>query len=346
MASSLPCAVDAGGVAADPGPRDAPHVCDADRRSMVSSSRYCPLLLPLQSMLAMWRLILGHGKPRMFAMLAAQRAALAAAPRGPQTAIDSLQAASPAPQPGPSGASGGAAATQRGAPGPAAGSSTSAAPAAAGHGSRQPISRRLWLQTVAATAIGLRSPPATDSSAAVGSSAGGSSAGASGSRRGGNGSGRSGGGSGHGTGLARDSAGQADAVKRGPAPAQPPLQLHLQLRPPPGLLSSGDGIEMEHLIVGVLLGTPLLFLLPTTLVFHVFALLLAAGAAAVQVPASPCKYLCRSFCCWSDGAIIDPLPRLQLVHAYNVVQCLHRADRAADHQRCRLCGGVFCHIST
>ena len=56
--------------------------------------------------------------------------------------------------------------------------------------------------------------------------------------------------------------------------------------PPAG---GGDGIEMEHLIVGVLLGTPLLFLLPTTLVFHAFALLLAAGAAALQVRYRVCK---------------------------------------------------------
>ena len=48
----------------------------------------------LQSMLAMWRLILGHGKPRMFAALAAQRAALAAAPRSP--AKQGLQLQQPA----------------------------------------------------------------------------------------------------------------------------------------------------------------------------------------------------------------------------------------------------------
>ena len=45
----------------------------------------------LQSMLAMWRLILGHGKPRMFAALAAQRAALAAAPRSPAKGVINLE---------------------------------------------------------------------------------------------------------------------------------------------------------------------------------------------------------------------------------------------------------------
>ena len=41
-------------------------------------------IVQLRSMAAMWRLLRGHGKPRMFARLAAQRAALAALPHGPQ----------------------------------------------------------------------------------------------------------------------------------------------------------------------------------------------------------------------------------------------------------------------
>ena len=70
--------------------------------------------------------------------------------------------------------------------------------------------------------------------------------------------------------------------KAAPAPGRRPAAL-LNPETPGGGGGGGDGIEMEHLIVGVLLGTPLLFLAPTTLVFHAFAALLAAGAAALQV---------------------------------------------------------------
>lgn len=194
----------------------------------------CLCFFDLQSMLAMWRLILGHGKPRMFAALAAQRAALAAAPRSPSKPKQAAQ--QPPLRAGvPDTPAAPAAAAAAAGTAAAAGKKSDSAP------QRPPAPRRLWLQAAAATAFGLHSPTATSTLGSTGSK----------------------------------------TVHGSQAAAMEPVEADRQ-RQPQSLLSSGDGIEMEHLIVGVLLGTPLLFLLPTTLVFHAFALLLAAGAAALQ----------------------------------------------------------------
>lgn len=212
----------------------------------------------LQSMLAMWRLILGHGKPRMFAALAAQRAALAAAPRSPS-------------KPGLPPPRGPGAAAEPAAKGATAAVRMAKPDTASDQAQQSAMSERLWLQTAAATALGLHSPAAGSVTPAARTSSRAPPV------------------------TETVSAGKAAQLSRHPQPPSLPASgdgtnsatadkttgSPRQLQPP-GLTASGDGIEMEHLIVGVLLGTPLLFLLPTTLVFHAFALLLAAGAAALQ----------------------------------------------------------------
>ena len=175
-------------------------------------------------MVAMWRLLRGHGKPRMFAMLARQRAALAAVPLSPSKA-----------------AGGSSAAGSRGA---GAGERTGAAP-----------TRRLWADGDGAGRHGLGATRSAAAEQAVGSSAG----------------------------LDRGGGGGIT----GPAPAAKAIASAVQggggaRATAPQAEADGDGVEMEQLIVGVLLATPLLFLLPTTLVFQAFAALLAAGAAAAR----------------------------------------------------------------
>lgn len=56
--------------------------------------------------------------------------------------------------------------------------------------------------------------------------------------------------------------------------------------------TDADEPQLEHLIVGVLLLTPLLLLLPTTAVFTAFAALLHVAATAVQV----CSALQSTWC--------------------------------------------------
>lgn len=175
-------------------------------------------------MVAMWRLLRGHGKPRMFAMLARQRAALAAVPLSPSKALGGSDAA--------------------GSRGEGDGKRTGAVP-----------TRRLWADGDGADRHGLG---ATHSAAAE--QAGGSAAGLD-----------CGGGGGI-TGPAPAAKAMASAVQGGGAARATAPQAD----------ADGDGVEMEQLIVGVLLATPLLFLLPTTLVFQAFAALLAAGAAAAR----------------------------------------------------------------
>jgi hypothetical protein len=63
-------------------------------------------------------------------------------------------------------------------------------------------------------------------------------------------------------------------------PATPPPQNSLWGNTDKG---RADEVTVEHLIVGVLLFTPLLALLPTTAVWYAFLLLLHCGLAAVRV---------------------------------------------------------------
>jgi hypothetical protein len=259
---------------------------------------HCTRVAPArQAMLAMWRLILGHGKPRMFAALAAQRAALAAAPRSPAKPPQPVRSATARPCREPVGAN-----MER------------------LHFSRACLCQRLLYSGNSVIPIYFHMPPCEWNPGAICrpqkhsgvdvDSAAPSAAVASGELAAGQPAGSSAqqqqrlpptrrqwlrvaAGTAVGLHVSSADAGQA-SNKTALAPGRQPLN-------PLPCDSGGDGIEMEHLIVGVLLGTPLLFLAPTTLVFHALAALLAAGAAALQVRSRSMWNGCRLL---SDGATL------------------------------------------
>ena len=87
--------------------------------------------------------------------------------------------------------------------------------------------------------------------------------------------------------LSVPAGGVAPIARRGGSVAEPPPGTAAATDGPRSLVKHGDAADalvLEQLIVGVLLFTPLLLLLPTTLVFFAFATLLHWGFICVRTP--------------------------------------------------------------